>query len=263
MSAMTNQPVDSVGVMRRGAGVPLYVQLERLFTEKITAGAWKEGMQLPSERELCDLFQVSRITVRHAIALAESKGLLTRVQGVGTFVAARKYEQTLSEVRSFEKSLAQLGLVATTAIHSAGSAVGELWITGTLRLAAAVPVCNLQLVGSGDGRPLVFYDSYFPADIGRRMVAAAQKACSEGIPFSTLELYAMAKVSQPTRIEQTLEAMVADERLSSLLKVDEGAPILQITSVVSTTETPVEYRRAFYRGDKYKFAMERSLADMV
>lgn len=263
MTAMTNQPVASVGVMRRGAGVPLYEQLERLFRDKITAGVWNEGMQLPSERELCNLFQVSRITVRHAISLAESKGLLTRVQGVGTFVAARKYEQTLSEVRSFEKSLAQLGLVATTAIHSAGSAVGELWITGTLRLAPAVPVCNLQLVGSGDGRPLVFYDSYFPADLGRQMVEAAQNACSEGIPFSTLELYAMAGVPKPVKVEQTLEAMVADERLSSLLKVDKGAPILQITSVVSTPGTPVEYRKAFYRGDKYKFALERSLADMT
>ena len=60
---------------------------------------------LPSERELCDMFGVSRITVRRAVADLELDGVLFRVQGKGAFVNAAKIQQPLFRVSSFTQDM--------------------------------------------------------------------------------------------------------------------------------------------------------------
>jgi GntR family transcriptional regulator len=64
-----------------------------------------------------------------------------------------------------------------------------------------------------------------------------------------------------TRLEQTFEAVAADAEIAKLLQVDEGWPIFQVETVMFRDRTPIEYRLARYRGDHYKFALERSLDD--
>ncbi|MFC5745941.1 GntR family transcriptional regulator [Actinomadura rugatobispora] len=245
--------------MDRGSGRPLYAQLVADFREKIRTGEWPPGGQLPSERELCTLFAVSRITVRRAIEIGEREGLLHRVHGVGTFAARAPMEQALDRLHSFEQTLAQRGLVASTSVHAATVTVSDLAQSSVLRLDPAAPVTNLQLIGRGDDEPIVFYDSYFPPDVGEEMTAAARRAHEAGTPFSTLDLYRDQAGTRPDRLEQAFEAIVADRRLAGLLSIPEGWPILQVTSVISSAGRPVEYRIACYRGDRYRFAVDRSL----
>jgi DNA-binding GntR family transcriptional regulator len=57
--------------------------------EKIVIGGWYEGMLIPSESQLCEMYDVSRITIRRALKELEYSGLVKRVQGKGTFVKAR------------------------------------------------------------------------------------------------------------------------------------------------------------------------------
>lgn len=246
-------------VLNRDGGPPLYEQLAATFRQKIEAAEWPPGSQLPSERELCELFDVSRITVRHSIGIAEQAGLLQRIHGVGTFVTQPTMKQELDKLHSFEQTLAQRGLVATTEIHAATVTVSDLALSSILALGATATVTNLQLIGRGDDKPIVFYDSYFPSDVGEEMTAAARRAQQAGLPFSTLDLYRDSSHTKPDRLAQTFEAIVADRDLAGLLDVDEGWPILRVTSVLSQGDRPVEYRTASYRGDRYKFAIDRSM----
>ncbi|MBA0051685.1 GntR family transcriptional regulator [Streptomyces sp. AJS327] len=246
-------------MLNREGGLPLYAQLVEDLRQGIESGQWPVGSRLPSERELCTRFDVSRITVRHAIDIAQQEGLLERVHGVGTFVAQPPVEQTLNHVNSFEQTLAQRGLVAATSIHSASATVGDLALASVLRLEAMEPVTNLQLVGRGNDEPVVFYDSYFPQDVGEQVVSAAKRAQRKGSPFSTLDLYRDSVRAAPDRLEQTFEAMVADRALADLLAVSEGWPVLRVISVMSQAGRPIEYRMASYRGDRYRFAVERDL----
>ncbi|MFF5987065.1 GntR family transcriptional regulator [Prauserella flavalba] len=246
---------------RRGA-LPLYEQLAAMFRERIDSREWPAGSQLPSERELCELFGVSRITVRHAIGIAEQAGLLDRVHGVGTFVAQPTMEQPLDRLNSFEQTLAQRGLVASTVVHTAELTVSDLALSSILRLDATAPVAHLRLVGRGNDQGIVVYDSYFPPDVGEEMTTAAKRAEQAGLPFSTLDLYRNTERTKPDRLAQTFEAIVADRELGELLGVDEGWPILRVTSVLSQEQRPVEYRTASYRGDRYKFAVDRSLSGL-
>ena len=69
--------------------IPLYYQLEQVLRKQILSGELTPSEPIPTERELCDEFDISRTTVRQALISLEREGLLKRVQGKGTFVSHR------------------------------------------------------------------------------------------------------------------------------------------------------------------------------
>ncbi len=77
-------------LLSRSEVVPLYYQLEELLENRILSGVWALHERLPSERELCEEFDVSRAVVRPALEILERQGRIVRVQGKGTFVAPPK-----------------------------------------------------------------------------------------------------------------------------------------------------------------------------
>ena len=66
---------------------PKYQRLKSHIIARIKAGDWPQAYRLPSENELVNSLQVSRMTVNRALRELASEGYLTRVPGVGTFVA--------------------------------------------------------------------------------------------------------------------------------------------------------------------------------
>ena len=70
----------------RGSKEKLYVQIYSIILEKIESGEWPLGTQIPSEDELCRIYDVSKVTVREAIQELAREGYLKRQQGKGTFV---------------------------------------------------------------------------------------------------------------------------------------------------------------------------------
>ncbi|MFC4766138.1 GntR family transcriptional regulator [Effusibacillus consociatus] len=73
----------------RKNGIPLYVQVKEAVMAEIKSGQWKAGDKLPTERELSEKLKVSRNTVSQAYQELEAEGVLTSVQGRGTFVCDR------------------------------------------------------------------------------------------------------------------------------------------------------------------------------
>ncbi len=70
----------------RGSKEKLYVQIYSILIEKIESGEWPPGTQIPTEDELCRIYDVSKVTVREAIQELVREGYLKRQQGKGTFV---------------------------------------------------------------------------------------------------------------------------------------------------------------------------------
>src|SRR5699024_11697021 len=97
-------------MLLRDTSVPLYEQLKDIIEHKINSNEYKVNEQIPSERELGETYDVSRVTVRQAIALAEKEGLVSKVHGVGTFVAKPKIKQQIEEITDFASTATQLGV---------------------------------------------------------------------------------------------------------------------------------------------------------
>ncbi|MEJ5359271.1 MAG: GntR family transcriptional regulator [Desulfobacterales bacterium] len=240
---------------------PLYLGLRELLRGKLAAGEYPPDQAIPSERELCRAYGVSRITVRQAIAGLIHEGLLYRRPGKGTYAAPRKVSQGLSRFVSFAQTVEQIGLAPATRILFAGSSPPDPEAAAVLGLDPEEPCARLELLGLGDGRPLVVYDSLFAPGAGEAILSAAGRRERAGRPFSTYELWEETPGLRPVRVRQTLEALCAAGGAAKALAVKPGQALLRVVSVFEDRRgRPLEFRRALYRGDLYKFHVVRDLA---
>lgn len=84
----------------RDAGVPSFQKIKNHILRRIHAGEWKEGDQTPTEAALGRQFGVARMTVNRALRELAAERIVSRIQGLGTFVAQQKYQSTLVAIRS-------------------------------------------------------------------------------------------------------------------------------------------------------------------
>lgn len=64
----------------------LYIQIYNQIRDAILSGQFAVGERLPSEKELCAMFNVSRVPVREALSALELNGLVDSMQGAGVYV---------------------------------------------------------------------------------------------------------------------------------------------------------------------------------
>ena len=76
-------------MLNANSAVPLYQQVAEDIRNRITSGEYSPGQALPSESRLCELYNVSRITIRKAIADLGEQDLLVTHYGEGIFVEIR------------------------------------------------------------------------------------------------------------------------------------------------------------------------------
>ena len=82
--------METTRSINKESRIPLYYQLIDILIEMIEKGYISENDQLPSERELCETYNVSRSTVRQAMQELEREGYVYREHGKGTFVSPKK-----------------------------------------------------------------------------------------------------------------------------------------------------------------------------
>ncbi|HVC15882.1 MAG TPA: GntR family transcriptional regulator [Rhodanobacter sp.] len=78
---------------------PLYEQVKDYILARIANGTWADGARVPSENDLVENLGFSRMTVHRALRELSADGLLSRIPGVGTFVAAPTPRSDLLEIR--------------------------------------------------------------------------------------------------------------------------------------------------------------------
>ena len=240
------------------SAVPVYLQIRDKIKEQIRGDVFKAGDKLPSERELCQAYQVSRIPVRKALEMLEQEGLIQSVHGKGTFVREAVIDDSLSRISSFSETLAQRGYTGYTKIVSYGPNAQEHSYDMILD-STACGTASLKLLGYANDHPVVFYDSAIKRPLSDRFLEAA-KACEEAAQaFSTFDLYSRVGVSIG-KVNQRVLAVNAPKEIAQMLDIAEGAALLMLETVIfDGAMQPVEYKRGYYRTDKYSFTLHRIL----
>ena len=241
-----------------GTSIPLYLQVKRLLTEKINDGLLNPGEKLPSERELCEQYNVSRITIRQALNDLDKEGLIYRAHGKGTFVAQPKVEQELFTITPFQNALINKGLNPRTRFLEYLIVPNSYKLSKILSTPLAEQVVQLTLLGLDGDTPMAYYNSYFSYDLGLKVQELAKQAAAQGQSFTTFDLYKHIPELTLGMVSQTFEASIADAFIAEALKIKKGSPILIVDSIIYTNQDqPIEYKTAIYRGDKYKFSVIR------
>ena len=157
-------------------GIPAHRQVREGILAQLEGTGQRPG-RLPTERELCTSFGVSRFTVRQAVGELVRAGLLYRVQGSGTFVRTRAVVERISwsgYLDPFVSSppAASVQIQELTEM-SAGTEVG-----GRLGVPSDDPVLYLRRMRLLDGRPLAVDHRYLPWAVGRRLTSAQASSSS-------------------------------------------------------------------------------------
>jgi GntR family transcriptional regulator len=238
----TRQPPDIV----RGPGTTLHGQIEDWLAGEIAAGALRAGDRLPAEHDLAAWFDVSRMTLRHALAELAGRGLVARATGRhgGTFVAAPKLEQDLTTLAGFSEQLRRHGLVAGARVLSAGPRPAGPAAGAALRIGEGDPVYEIRRIRLADGRPIVLERSLFPA-------ARFPGMLDGRLDGSLYELLEVRYGLRPHRARESLEPVTAGVREAEALEVAEGAPLMLVErTAYARSGEPVEFARDLFRGDR-------------
>ena len=236
---------------REGHG-PRYEQLYRHLLASIADGTLRPETQIPPERDLAELAQVSRVTVRKAVAQLVEDGQLEQRRGAGTFVRVPKGRQdnSRSTLVSFTDYMRQRGKVPTGRILSAGLHPPTPAEQQALGLMASGRVARIERLRAADGVPMALEYSSWPTDI------LPDPEAVKGSLYDHIR--ALGHV--PTHAVQRVSAANLKVSEAQLLNMEAGQAVLRIDRTgYLATGRPVEFTRGLYRSDIYDFIAELRL----
>ena len=255
---MKNRKVDLT--LKQDSEIPLYRQLAEELEKSINNGFYREKEKLPSENNLCKIYNVSRITVRQALDLLEQKELIYTVHGKGTFVKFPVISQKLFKIVNFSKILQDQGLKGRTIVHAfTDDFKVDVRTESIMKTNQFGPLSRLELVGFAQGMPIVYYHSILRKDIGIRIYQHALKLMEQGEPFSTYDILCTEKI-RIGKISQIIRACNAGREIGNILKVPQETAIIVLETVIfDSNKVPVEFKLGYYRGDKFSFELKREI----
>ncbi|NIA54473.1 GntR family transcriptional regulator [Massilia sp. TW-1] len=230
--------------------VPLYSQVRERLRERIADGTYAPQARLPSEHEIGALLKVSRITVRQALGDLQKEGVIVKVPGKGTFVAAQRPSQELARLEGFGEAMARKGhrIVNRVVKHAQVDAPPD--VAARLHLAPRASVTEIHRVRRLDHAPVSFEITYVPTTIGERLRG---ENLAERDIFLILEAdYGIALGHADIRID----AVNADAALADALRVERGAALLRIERLTWTADgVPLDFEYLYVRGEAFQYAL--------
>ena len=225
---------------------PRYVYIYTVMRDWIYQGRYKPGAQLPTEEEICDLFEVSRITARKALALLEGERLVRRQPGKGTFVTDDLADAPIEgDMEQLLRKVRRLG--SKTRVSGARVEVvdADAETAKDLRLEPGARVQRASHVRLLDGVPIGYVETFIPTDL---KVKFDPRELNENPMLTLLER----KGIDIAWADQLIGAISADARHAEMLQTQIGAPLVRVRLVVfDVHQRPVERLLAYYRGDYY------------
>jgi len=231
-------------------GIPLYYRIASHLRNRIMAGVYVRGEKIPTESELCDEFNTSRVTIRQGLKLLENQGMLIRKQGVGTLVSNKVILQPINFNGYVEDIVFQL--LPARIIEFIKQ---EIEPSGEIRKLLRLPehvrtVIQLKRVRAIDEERNSYALNFLPNDVG------------EGVTEELVKKHSLIEIIDQVgnRIEevtQTIQATVADETIAKNLRIHIGDPVLfSEYMMVDHDKRPLNYARVYYHAERYRYTVK-------
>ncbi len=217
----------------------IYLQLADFIQGKIDANEYPFGSKIPSERELCDTFQISRMTVRKAIDLLIEKEYLIRLQGKGTFVNKQKLDSPLDTIQSMKRFIHESGLTPSNKVIYTEKKKAGIKYSKIFHISPEDEIFCLFRLRMGDDTPIAMEYTYVPYDIIPNI---------DSYDFEDGSLYALFEHYQIELYEdyQTIEIVKIFNPQAALLSIPEDSAVFMLhNTVTDTTGRIVEYTRSY------------------
>ena len=238
-------------MLDRTLPLPLYHQLKSLLLARIESGELKPNDRLETEDELSDRYEVSKATVRQALAELERSGQVRREQGRGTFVAEPRVEQGPRELTSFSDDMKRRGLRGHSKVLEKGVVQADEAIARCLGLATGARVLRLQRLRMAEDEPLGIQTAYIPLSLAPGL---EQESFDTGSLYDILERkYGLIAASA----RESHFAALLSRTQCRLLKTPPGSAGLCAERTAFLPDgRPLEHTTSAMRADRYQITLE-------
>ena len=230
--------------------IPLYYQISTAILDQILEGKWRAGELLPPESQLAAEYQVSRATIRRALARLQRDGWVSTRKGKGSMVAKPKIEQDLmrfySLARSFGKTTQR---VYSKTLRQEETSANSI-IAKHLGVRTKEPIVVIERLRHVDKEPIMLETSYLPSVLYPGLANAENVEALYDLMETDYGIHI-------ARAEEFLQAVKPSSREASYLGIAKEAPVFLVERIsFDLQDQAMEFRRSVIRGDRFRYKVE-------
>lgn len=235
-------PVPSAAPV--AVGLALYAQVKDYLSRRIQEGHWRAGDRLPSESELVAQFGVSRMTVNRALRELSEQGRITRVAGVGSFVAEDKPQSTLLQIANLASEIRDRGHDYRCQVRSVERVSASMEVAHALNLRTGESVFHAVCVHLEDGVPVQLEDRFVNPQMAPDF---AQQDFTRQQPSEFL-----VRTVPFDEVEHVVDAVLPTPEQARLLDMAPSQPCLLLTRRTWSRGVPVTLVRCLHPAARYR-----------
>lgn len=231
------------------ASLPMYQRIKEHILDKIARGAWSPNQKLPSENEISAILGVSRMTVNRAFKELSEEGYLFREKGAGTFVAEPFQLTPFFELMPISQEVA---------------IEGDDFSTEILKMEAVSLSLQTQIlqdyfnVDSGESAlfysEMIYFSNGAPIQYEKRYVLVSFAGQYLKKTFKSACSTTYLQTLSPTLSQKhTLEAIIPDEDLCNILRLDSPEACFKVTEKLLIQKEVVSWAEQYYPASRYRF----------
>lgn len=240
----------------KNSKLPLHVQIYEDIREKIESKTLHAGDKLPSENELQNLYDVSRITVRRAIQDLENEGFVKKSQGKGTIVCNPKQKYDLKRLSSFSEDVKEHGEISSSIIRDFKIIKADHKTAYSLDILEGDEVYYLERSRLSGNTVVGLHKAY---------IKKSSEFSLDRAEFDeTTSLYETLKDKgiHLKQAHEILEAQMPDKEIKKSLGIKENVPIFFKERITfDTSGVPIEFVKMYYRSDVYQYKVTLDVND--
>ncbi|WP_249315457.1 GntR family transcriptional regulator [Bacillus sp. FJAT-49711] len=237
-------------VEKKDNRLPLYYQLMDIIIRKIDSGELKDHDKLPSERELCEMYNVSRTTVRQTMQELEKEQLIYKQHGKGTFVSPKVINQSLLKFYSFTEEMKKIHKIPSSKVLAFDEIESDAKTAKKMEISEGTKVYKITRLRFADDEPMMYETSYLPLDRFPNL---------NGNDLDLVPMYTLFRDQYQaiiTKATERFSAIPTSKNEAALLNIQEGEPSLLINRISFEDDYVIEYTVTIARGDKFTYSVE-------
>jgi GntR family transcriptional regulator len=231
-----------------------HASIAAALRRQIVSGVLAAGSALPSEAQLSARFQVSRGTVRQALAALKAEGLISGGRGRPPRVARPMLAQSFDQLVSFSAWAERQGRAPAARTLELARRPAGAEAALKLALAPGASIFQYKRVRLLDGEPVMIELSTFIEEVGRLLLdcdldggSVYAQLSERGVKFA--------------EAQQSIAAIAATAEQATLLRVTRRAPLLEVRRrVFDAAGRPLEWSHDTYRGDAFAITIQNRVA---
>ncbi|GER74678.1 GntR family transcriptional regulator [Weizmannia acidilactici] len=233
--------------------IPLYAQLLDILVEQINTGKLKEHDKLPTEKELCERYNVSRTTVRQTLDELEKQNKIYKQRGKGSFVAPVEKEAKKNKINFINvvEAIKRMGKTPHTNVADFEMReIIEESVASALDCRLGEKVYFIKRIRFADSDPVMLEYTYLPAERFPKLENEDLEA--ENMHHIFKRKYNLSNIS----FKREFHAVLIDKKQAAVLHADKGDPAMEMITLGLASGQPFEFTKAIIKGDLPMFLID-------